>query len=67
MLTDDKMRLKLLMYIKEKYGSQKDAAAEWGLTAIHVSRMVTGRSLISDLILDEMGYEKVKLVTYQKK
>ena len=67
MITDDKMRLALLIHIRSEYGSQKEAANHWGMTAIHVSRMVRGRSPISNIILDEMGYEKVKLISYQKK
>ena len=67
MIPEEKMRLTLLMHIKQKYGSQKAAADAWDLTEVHVSRMVTGRSLIANFVLDEMGYEKVKLVNYQKK
>ena len=67
MITEEKMRLKLLMHIRETYGSQKEAAASWGFSEIHVSRMVTGLRLISDSVLEELGYEKVKLVNYQKK
>ena len=68
MLTDEKMRLALLMHIRKVYGSQKGAADAWGFSEVHVSNMVTGRKLITESVLSEMGYERdvEKLVTYRK-
>ncbi len=68
MLTDEKMRLALLMHIRTVHGSQKAAADAWGVGESHVSNMVTGRKMITDAVLDEMGYERdvERLVTYRK-
>ena len=65
-ITDEKIRLLLLIHIKETYGSQLAAADHWGVTAAHVSNMVTGKKRITQDVLDEMGYEKEvsKLVSY---
>lgn len=67
-MTEEKMRMKLLFHIKKKYGTQTEAAKQWGVQKSHVSNMITGRKRITDEVLAEMGYQKdVKwLVTYSK-
>lgn len=67
MLDDTEMRLKLLGYIKKKYGSQVEASRVWGISPQQVNNMIKGLTRITQPILDELGYEKVKLVTYRKK
>jgi len=67
MISEEKMRINLLVYIKETYGTQKKAAAAWGVNPSQVSQMVVGFCPITQTVLDEMGYQKVKLVSYEKK
>lgn len=61
------MRLRLLAYVKKTYGSQIEASRAWGISPQHVNNMIKGLKPLTDKVLDEMGYEKVKLVTYRKK
>lgn len=65
-LSEDGMRIRLLVYIKESYGTQKNAANAWGVTPSQVSQMITGATPITQSVLDEMGYKKTKMVTYFK-
>lgn len=67
MISEETMRLNLLVHIKKKHKTQKSAAAAWGLTPSAVSNMITGLCRINKTVLDEMGYQKVELVSYQKK
>ena len=67
-MTDEKMRLALLVYIRKTYGSQSKAAEAWGVSPQHISNMITGRKRLTDEVLLEMGYERDtrQLVTYRK-
>lgn len=68
-MTEEKIRIKLLIHIKEEYGSQKKAAEAWGIDPAIVSKMITGVKPIYDNVLEEIGYKKEvkKLITYTKK
>lgn len=65
-MTEEKLRLILMKHILEKYGSQEKAGEVWGITQGRVSHMVTGRTPISKSVLDELGYKKIKIATYEK-
>jgi plasmid maintenance system antidote protein VapI len=67
MISEEGMRIRLLIYIKETYKTQKAAAKHWGVSPSQVSQMVVGFCPITQTVLDEMGYQKVKLVSYEKK
>jgi|DEB0MinimDraft_6_1074348.scaffolds.fasta_scaffold85920_2 outer membrane receptor for monomeric catechols len=67
MLDDTAMRLKLLGHVKKNYGSQVAASKVWGISPQQVNNMIKGLTGITQPILDELGYEKVKLVKYRKK
>lgn len=66
-MTEEKLRLVLLKHIIDTYGSQTEAGKNWGITQSRVSHMITGRAPISETILNELGYEKVKITKYKKK
>lgn len=67
MIDDTNMRLRLLGYIKKTYGSQVEASRAWGISPQQVNNMIKGLTSLTEPVLNEMGYEKVKLVTYRKK
>ena len=65
-LTEEQMRMKLLVYIKQTYKTQKVAAKVWKVTPSQVSQMITGVTPITQNVLDEIGFKKTKHVSYCK-
>lgn len=63
-LDADQVRTLLREHIRHRYGSQAEAGRIWGLSAAFVNMVLLGHKLPNDVMLAEVGLERI--VTYRK-
>lgn len=44
-------------HIRKNYKTQKEAAKAWGITTVHLSRILNAHSPMTDSIAAQVGYE----------
>lgn len=53
----------LMEYLRRNFTTHTMAAAKWGITRQHLSKIVNGHVAPTKVILDELGYEKTTETT----
>jgi len=68
MISEALFRERLLIHIRRKYGRQQDAAEAWGVSAVFVSLVLSGKKSPNKTMLEELGYTRhVEKKVYVKK
>lgn len=62
--TVDEVRAMLREHIERRYGSQAEAARQWNVSSVLVTRMVNGSKAPNPTVLAELGLTRV--VTYRE-
>ena len=55
----------LRMYIERHFDKKKDAAEHWGVSGNYLSMILSSTKPPTKEILDELGYERVKMYKFK--
>ena len=57
-MTDEEIRVELVRFVKEEFGTITKAAAAWDVSVVFISKVARGQKPIPEWMLNKIGYAR---------